>query len=319
MPPTAFSQVKGTFWLVWQVLGSNQCRRSRRFYRATVSLALTCPFAPRSAVRGAHVGRRTTIDQIRQPVVSCPISVCRMTEVEKVYIVCSRCEENVPASIRGWVRESEPEYPDDIFYVITLVSCDRCGSSQVFLQVDQGEGLEAMARVWPDPPRPPLSAAVPDPLRLEHEEACKCFDTRAYTAAVVMVGRTLEAVCVEHGFTSGPLHRRLREMKDAGKIDDRLYTWADGLRVLRNQGAHYSPIRVGREDAQDALDLAEALLDYLYVLAAKFEAFQARRAAKDSRDIVAAVSAADVGSPSTAAPVEQASTAPNSNTSARVI
>jgi len=62
-----------------------------------------------------------------------------------------------------------------------------------------------------------------------------------------------------------------------GLLDGRLLTWADGLRVLGNEGAHYTGSAVSREDASDALALAEAVLDYLYVLAAQFEEFQQRR------------------------------------------
>jgi hypothetical protein len=53
--------------------------------------------------------------------------------------------------------------------------------------------------------------------------------------------------------------------------------WADGLRVLGNEGAHYTGSPVSREDAQDALALAEVVLEYLYVLTAQFEEFQQRR------------------------------------------
>jgi hypothetical protein len=43
------------------------------------------------------------------------------------------------------------------------------------------------------------------------------------------------------------------------------------------KGAHFTGRRVSREDAQDALALAEALLDYLYVFSAQFAEFKQRR------------------------------------------
>jgi hypothetical protein len=49
------------------------------------------------------------------------------------------------------------------------------------------------------------------------------------------------------------------------------------LRVLGNQGAHFTGKQVPRPDAEDALALAEALLDYLYVFSAQFDAFKERR------------------------------------------
>jgi hypothetical protein len=92
-----------------------------------------------------------------------------------------------------------------------------------------------------------------------------------------MVRRTLEGVCAENQVSKRPLNRALQEMESRGLLDGRLLTWADGLRVLGNEGAHYTGSPVSREDASDALALAEAVLDYLYVLTAQFEEFQGRR------------------------------------------
>jgi hypothetical protein len=65
-------------------------------------------------------------------------------------------------------------------------------------------------------------------------------------------------------------------MLSRGLIDQRLYEWAEELRFLRNAGAHHTG-KVSREDAEDAIALTEAMLDYLYVLSARFEKFKARR------------------------------------------
>lgn len=40
---------------------------------------------------------------------------------------------------------------------------------------------------------------------------------------------------------------------------------------------HFTDQVVTRQDASDALDLVEAMLDYVYVFSAKFEQFKARR------------------------------------------
>lgn len=44
-----------------------------------------------------------------------------------------------------------------------------------------------------------LNSAVPESLRLEHREAHVCFEAGAYTAAIVMVRRTLEGVLQRNG------------------------------------------------------------------------------------------------------------------------
>ena len=142
---------------------------------------------------------------------------------------------------------------------------------------ESGKPVSRKAEVlWPAPPRQ-LNAAIPEALRRENEEARKCFKAASFTATVVMVRRTLEGVCIEQGITKKPLFKALEEMRDKGLIEGRLFEWAESLRVLGNEGAHYTGNRVSREDASDALAFSEAILDYLYVFAAQFEDFKKRR------------------------------------------
>ncbi|MFD0595575.1 DUF4145 domain-containing protein [Catellatospora coxensis] len=108
-------------------------------------------------------------------------------------------------------------------------------------------------------------------------EARTCYSSKAYRATTVMVGRCLEALCVDKGVTSKPLQAGLQRLAATGAIDQRLLEWAHGLRALRNDGAHHSGERITADDARDALELAEALLDYLYVFTSKYEAFKTRR------------------------------------------
>jgi len=151
----------------------------------------------------------------------------------------------------------------------------------LFVQEDYGDGVDAddLTRVWPGPIRQ-LSSAVPKKLRDVHDEARRCFEAKAYTAAVVMVGRTLEGVCALNNIKGRSLVESLRSLKSAGLIDDRLHEWTTELRVLRNQGAHFTGTLVNHEDARDALALSEALLDYMYVLTERFNEFKERRAKK---------------------------------------
>ncbi|MEU5434721.1 DUF4145 domain-containing protein [Streptomyces sp. NPDC020719] len=145
-------------------------------------------------------------------------------------------------------------------------------------QEGTGNGWTPPERLWPVAGRP-LSFFVPAELRSEHEEARACFRARAYTATAVMVRRTLEGVCQEQGITRRqPLAASLKQLRDDGKIEGRLLEWAEALRFLGNQGAHYTGTPVSREDAADALAFPEALLDYMYVLTAQYEKFQQRRA-----------------------------------------
>ncbi|MBP1159807.1 DUF4145 domain-containing protein [Rhodococcus sp. PvR099] len=145
----------------------------------------------------------------------------------------------------------------------------------VQVREDFGSGYEAdrPGIYYPSPRR--ISLAVPRDIRAEFSEARKCFEAKAYRAAVVMVRRTLEGTCVDQGATKRNLAANLQEMKESGKIDGVLAEWADLLRIAGNAGAHFGK-EVSAQDAEDALDFAEALIDHIYVLRARFGEFKAR-------------------------------------------
>jgi len=136
-------------------------------------------------------------------------------------------------------------------------------------------------RVWPRPPHV-LSWSVPGELRREYEQAQACFDAKAYTATVVMVRRTLEGMTNLMGAVGKSLFDKLNSMVQSQQMDQRLYDWADMLRVVGNEGAHFTGTQVGREDAEDSLAMCEAILDNIYVLNERFDQFKARRQSANS-------------------------------------
>jgi hypothetical protein len=193
-------------------------------------------------------------------------------------VSCPHCEEAVLATVVGEIEYYDPEEGPPARY--SLVQCSRKGHAILVQQEDYGPGAgfdeDRPYRLYP-PQHRIIDPAVPNPLREEHDQALRCFEAKIYTAAVVMVGRTLEGVCAEHGVNERNLQRSLEVMHQRGLIDARLLEWAQALRVLRNEGAHYTGTQVNRADAEDALAFAQAVLDYVYVLTARFEKFKARR------------------------------------------
>jgi len=91
-----------------------------------------------------------------------------------------------------------------------------------------------------------------------------------------MVRRTLEGTCKDQGVKAKTLAKGLQELRAKGLVDGMLAEWADALRVLGNQSAHFTDKEISREDAEDSLAFAEALLDHLYVLRKRFADFQQR-------------------------------------------
>lgn len=197
-------------------------------------------------------------------------------------IVCPDCDAPVLGEPRGYMTRYEPqEGPPERW---TLLQCPRYHPLLALQEQWSGQEFDddPPGRMYP-PRERFLSQEIPAELREAHDEARRCFSAKAYAATVVMCGRTVEAVCTLHGVDKGTLEKSLLEMKTQQLIDGRLWEWADTLRDVRNAAAHYGNKTLAAEpitrvDAQDSLAFSEALLDYLYVLAARFDAMRQRRA-----------------------------------------
>ena len=192
--------------------------------------------------------------------------------------ICPKCSEPSKSPIYGRCVAFNPE--ECLPYEFSLLQCTHHECQQPIVQIreDFGQGSDAdtPAIYYPAPRR--LSAAVPAPLRKAFDEARTCFEAKAYQATLVMVRRTLEGTCADQGSTKRTLAASLKDLQTQGKIDGLLAEWADLLRVAGNEGAHFSlTANVSAQDAEDALDFAEALLDHLYVLRARFNALEGRR------------------------------------------
>jgi midasin (ATPase involved in ribosome maturation) len=108
-----------------------------------------------------------------------------------------------------------------------------------------------------------------------------------------MFGRALEAVCRDLLFTKeekkeireGKSKKRLmlaegiKQLREKGLIDDRLYDWSQHLHAFRNIAAHpdVGDVSITREDAEDLQVFVYAIIEYIYDLADRYEEFKERQ------------------------------------------
>lgn len=199
--------------------------------------------------------------------------------------ICPHCENLALAMPHGVtvIPDRNPSDPEDIYgppVECTLVQCNNCAEVSVRGREDYGNGFTASEyfNIFPEPRR--LNSDIPLRLRQGYDEAKTCFSAKAFTATVVMVRRTLEGTCKLNGVKGKTLHAGLRELKENGLINETLSEWANALRVVGNQGAHFSEQNVSRDDAEDSLAFLEAFLEHIYVLQKRFQEFMDRRTGK---------------------------------------
>ena len=195
-------------------------------------------------------------------------------------IECPHCETKVDGIVKG-----EHEYCEsDTFHSrAVLLACPVCHNPLVGVQDliptgPQTEEWYGEKRVWPQA-ESLLDSTIPDSVRHSLEEAHLCFKIRAYRACAVMCGRSLEGLCHHFKTHNQMLAPCLKELRDSGVIDARLFQWGEPLRIHRNLGAHATDAKISRQDAKDLLDFANAICEFVFVLSDRYDKFMQRSSA----------------------------------------
>ena len=201
---------------------------------------------------------------------------------EQKIIECPDCESKVSANVIAKKEYGPTDYHDP--FRIYFLECPVCHRTMVghsdLIQIEHNEwDFEDPSRLWPKQKKS-LDWSIPTIVRKSIEEATKCYNAKAYAACAVMCGRSLEALCKEHGTKNWQLAKGIKELKDKGIIDGRLFDWGEALRDRRNIGAHATEEDISKEDARDVLDFTIAICEYVYVLADKYEKFKKRETRK---------------------------------------
>jgi hypothetical protein len=194
-------------------------------------------------------------------------------------IECPHCESKVDGVVKGEHEFYNPEEGPP--FKAVLLECPVCknallGGADHEQTGPDTYGWSSLTRLWPQQ-ESYIAWEIPAIAKNSLVEARICFKAKAYSACAVMSGRTLEGVCLHHSTKSRDLARGLKELKDSGIIDERLYQWGEELRKHRNIGAHATEEGISKDDAKDLLDFAQAICDYVFVLNARFNRFMKRK------------------------------------------
>lgn len=205
-----------------------------------------------------------------------------MSTYPTAFIPCPYCDAKVQAKILAEKEHGPGE--DNEPYQYAFAECTNCHQALVgtreWIQDGGDQGWGPYTREWPHP-EVALHSNIPRPVRRSLEEAKRCFLSKSFMACAVMCGRAVEAICREKvGATY--LGQGLQKMKAAKMIDDKLLEWGKALTKERNIGAHAGEDVTTRQDANDVMDFAIAISEYVYVLDDKYKAYMQRKAEKTS-------------------------------------
>ena len=196
-------------------------------------------------------------------------------------IECPYCESKVDGLVKGEHESYDPN-EDPAPFKVVLLQCPVCkngllGGTELIQVGNKQCEWSSLERLWPQQ-ESYVDSDIPEIARNSLIEARICYKAKAFNASVVMSGRTLEGVCKHHLAKSKNFAGDLKELKERGIIDDRLFQWGDELRKHRNIGAHATDEKISREDAKDLLDFVNAICEYVFVLTERFNKFMERKA-----------------------------------------
>jgi len=203
------------------------------------------------------------------------------TEAKELF-TCGHCGTHGEGAVVGdYVNPGgDPEMNEWWKTRYVTIRCEYCKQPTVRRETlredEQITWIEGRTQLFPDEARG-QSAAIPPPIRIAMTEAHTCMRAHAPTAAALMVRRSLEALASDRGVAGRNLASSIQALRDGGHIDQRLFDWADALRLAGNSAAHDVARSPDPTDVRDMIHLAEAILDYVYVIQARYEQFMARR------------------------------------------
>jgi len=194
-------------------------------------------------------------------------------------VECLDCGAIVDGEVIADYVDYEPETDTSGKY--SFLKCPKCSRPFIMLQIcDNSSWIEEIAyepkRLYP-PVEMGISSSIPASLRAAYDEARACFRAKAYVATAIMCRKTLEGIAEEHKITVRNLASALKEMKEKGIIENRLYEWADALRISGNEAAHGVNSKISSQDAKDILEFTHALLEYVFTFQEKFSEFKERQ------------------------------------------
>lgn len=112
---------------------------------------------------------------------------------------------------------------------------------------------------------------TPDDVARSYIGAQRCLWASSPEGAAVLCRRAIEIAARQQGIASGGLMEAIESLGRQGRLSGDLVKLAHGIRVLGNEGAHFSGVAfrgLAPEDAEDVIRFTEAFLQGLYSIPA---------------------------------------------------
>lgn len=181
---------------------------------------------------------------------------------------CGHCSNSAPMEIVAEYStvKSYDDYPrSNIAWeagtVYQLLACSACENISLRSYYWHDEPVGECKTLYPLQSECPVG--LPDGIGRAYDAAQKVRNINA-NAYGVLLGRLLELVCQDRNATGRFLGNKLKDLASKGEIPDKLVGVAEGLKDLRNVGAHPTLGELTPAELPIMDNLCHAIVEYVY-------------------------------------------------------
>jgi len=200
------------------------------------------------------------------------------TKIRECFHCGNRAPMEIVATYKDTIVYGEPPYNDEDYYTWTILICPSC--RRPTLEEIFKTSFEAEIDGWPVHERILYPSKInleglPETVKKSYEAFLKVRNVEP-NAFAVLIGRTLDFICKDRNSKGNNLYEKLINLSDRNEIPGRLAEMAQGLRKLRNIGAHADLGEIVKDDVPILIALCEAILEYVYRAPSRLKLLQSR-------------------------------------------
>lgn len=178
-----------------------------------------------------------------------------------VSVRCPVCSQLGTLEAINSLNDGQFEFAGKMYISGQRLCPNRTCRAQMFFIFDAAS--QAIAVSYPPEVIDFETTNIPVAITKAMGEAIACHSIECYTAAAIMVRKTLEELCHDRGATGGNLKERLRDLGTKIVLSKDLLDGLDDLRLLGNDAAHIESQEfnnVGKEEVEIGIEFTKEVL-----------------------------------------------------------
>jgi hypothetical protein len=182
-----------------------------------------------------------------------------------VSVRCPDCRQGVTTESVG--QDSHASHADggELYWGARKCPTPHCGAL-LLISYKGGQQLTNLV-FYPAETLDFDAAKLPDRVRETLEEAVKCHAQQCYTAAAIMVRKTLEELCADREAEGKTLYDRIEALGKKIILPGAMLIALHDLRLLGNDAAHLEARiydEIGRDEVEAAVEVTKEILKATY-------------------------------------------------------